>query len=108
MSSAFTPEQSALLDRLGIGPDAKANGRTALPVGHKRCPRCETTKPLDEFPRHRGRGDGHGSRCKRCASADTALYAAARGRALIRLSQAHKAEYDALYTEEKAKLTGER
>lgn len=32
----------------------------------KRCARCGETKPVDEFPRNKGRRDGYHSYCKPC------------------------------------------
>lgn len=37
-------------------------------VRNKKCPRCGGSKPLDEFPRNRGRADGRGSRCLDCTA----------------------------------------
>jgi 5-methylcytosine-specific restriction endonuclease McrA len=36
--------------------------------GKKTCARCGERKLAAEFPRRSGRGDGYGSRCKRCRS----------------------------------------
>lgn len=45
----------------------------------KRCSRCETSKPVEEFNRDRSRKDGRGSRCRPCAKAyHRALREAAR------------------------------
>ena len=35
----------------------------------KRCPRCKTTQPIDEFPISRGRVDGRAGHCKACCRA---------------------------------------
>ena len=34
----------------------------------KRCPQCETVKPLREFPKSKGRADGHNQWCKPCTA----------------------------------------
>jgi hypothetical protein len=91
----WTPEQAALASRF-----APPTGQT------KYCPRCGTTKPLDEFPLSRRMYDGHHGYCKPCHAVRCAEYRNARGRALRRLQLAHRAEYDSLYAEELANRTG--
>lgn len=39
-----------------------------VPEDAKRCAKCGTTKPYDEFPKNRSTKDGHHSYCKPCRS----------------------------------------
>ncbi len=91
----WTPEQRALVARVaGDGP----------PVGTKRCGGCGQVKPATEFSRNRTRSDGLQHACIPCQNARTRERSAAATIARTRLVQIHKAEYDALYAEELAKL----
>lgn len=52
----------------------EAHGTTVRPRitvadGSRRCPDCELTKPLDEFPRHRTGRQGRGACCEPCHNA---------------------------------------
>jgi hypothetical protein len=89
----WTPEQAALRDRI-LG-DAAAEGE-------RWCNSCSTSKPLDQFPRDRSDRSGRGYRCGVCNRNQPQLKA--RTRANSRLVEAHRAEYDALYAEELAKI----
>ncbi|MFG3644879.1 endonuclease VII domain-containing protein [Micromonospora sp. NPDC047762] len=40
-----------------------------VPAGHRRCPDCGATKPLDDFPRNRSGRGGYGRYCKPCHNA---------------------------------------
>src|SRR5258708_1692382 len=40
----------------------------------KRCTKCQSEKPLDDFPRNKLARDGRGSWCRACVSANTAAY----------------------------------
>ncbi len=46
----------------------KAELRSNLPEGHKKCPRCGIVKSLDGFYKHNRRGYGVSSHCKDCRS----------------------------------------
>lgn len=78
----------------------------------KVCAHCKTEKDLDEFPRDRGRADGHYSYCKPCTSLNVkkwrdkkwatpegrkALRAVNRSGELRRVYGLTLAEYDALF-----------
>lgn len=43
----------------------------------KACSKCGVAKPIEEFSKHRGRRDGHDSRCKACNRANCEAWAAA-------------------------------
>lgn len=90
----WTPEQAALRDRL---LDASTENT-------KRCPACAMTKPAGEFYEHAARHDGLTPYCRPCHLARTRVRSKASNRAKARLAKAHRAEYDALYAEELAKL----
>lgn len=47
-----------------FGRDVKQ--RLDVPDGHRLCPDCSTTKPLEDFPRNRSGRAGFGSYCKPC------------------------------------------
>lgn len=38
-----------------------------IPEGHKRCARCDTVKPVDDFSRDRSRPCGRKGHCKKCS-----------------------------------------
>lgn len=40
-----------------------------VPDGHRRCPDCQTVKPLPEFPRNQSGRKGYGRYCKPCHNA---------------------------------------
>ena len=44
---------------------------------NKQCPKCNTSKPLDEFYHNKARSDKHDSWCKVCADTKNKAYAAA-------------------------------
>jgi hypothetical protein len=62
----------------------------------KRCPRCKTTKPIDEFPLSRSSADLHAGHCKEChrAKYDPEKY---RDYFLRRRYGVTAAEFDALF-----------
>jgi len=45
---------------------------------HKYCPRCETRKPLAEFPTSKRVSDGHSSWCRPCHREASRFYRARR------------------------------
>lgn len=76
-------------------------------VAEKTCTRCGETKPVAEFHRNRTRRDGLQSRCKVCqraavSSDENTARSRARGRAIQRLIEAHRSEYERLYRQELA------
>ena len=71
----------------------------------KRCATCGASKPLDEFYDKQGGAQGKSSVCSACDAASSRPRAAARMRALSRLADAHRAEYERYYAEEKAGAT---
>jgi Zn finger protein HypA/HybF involved in hydrogenase expression len=82
-----------------------------MPDGTKRCPRCETVKPGDDFHRDARRADGLTFYCKACnrdrdrarggqrKTVRRVLRVRANNRALAALRRAHPDEFDALYEE---------
>lgn len=77
------------------GPPSRYKGDetarlAALAVGLKRCPECETAKPLDDFWNDRHNADGKGSYCKACASAAKKADYSARREELLLRAQARK------------------
>lgn len=44
----------------------------------KRCPHCDTEKPINEFPRSRNKSSGHGGWCKACLRPYTRGYRLAK------------------------------
>lgn len=67
----------------------------------RRCPKCDETKPVTEFPRNRSRADGRAAYCRPCHAANLAEYRATeRGQAAVLASQRRslarrKAAYEA-------------
>jgi hypothetical protein len=60
----------------------------------KACFKCNRVLPLAEFYRHKRMADGHIGKCKACARADTAAYAAANPE-IVRAKKAAWAKTDA-------------
>jgi recombinational DNA repair protein (RecF pathway) len=69
---------------------------TAAPQ-HRRCSRCQATKPPGDFYRNPA------SICKACHNAASRLAGEVRRAALARLVQAHRAEYRRLLAAERAR-----
>ena len=89
---------------------ASAEGRTIkdrrkVPDGQKWCPRCETAKPVDEFPRNKSGRNGRGAYCKPCHNEKgketyTRLYGSTREYHLRRRYGITGAEFDAMVADQ--------
>ena len=44
------------------------SAQLAEPTSAKRCGKCDTVKPLSEFPKHRQHKDGRASECRQCVA----------------------------------------
>lgn len=88
------------------------NALTVPPVGVKVCSKCKVTQPLDEFHAHSQTRDGKSSQCRKCNSkrppkASRIIRTRARGRAMYRLLEAHRTEFEQLLEEETVKAQAE-
>lgn len=59
----------------------------------KTCPGCSTSKPLEEFNKHRGRGDGYQAYCKLCSRAARMRHYTANHESEVRKRRDRTARY---------------
>lgn len=80
--------------------------------GTKTCTKCRKAQPLSEFHAHPDTRDGKSSQCRTCNSkrkptVSRIIRTRARGRAMYRLIETHRSEFEALLEEETLKAERE-
>lgn len=89
--------------------NAAVRARRGIPVAEKRCTGCEVVKPLREYGSNPASPDGKYSRCLQCErvkdrrrgrTPGRAVNTRAVNRALARLRDRHRTEYEAILAEE--------
>ena len=65
----------------------------------KTCPRCETAKPLDDFPRDRSRKDGRFPYCKACNSKHSRRWALEHPKQTAEYHRAYRSEHREAFSE---------